>query len=197
MRYLLIKSNAPEKVLTTLAEQKYTSSSDVTDFFVIITLSEYLIFVDTVDKTYMLLTHALQAEKLVDDPVNNLNIITNTEDAITMLKNEKPKTRAENSFDSNIQPGYLVNFECMGEKYKGIIMANKDIMYYNCTTNKVEGTIGNYTENSPYIITSIERPTEESDLYEVVWSATPHKVKKSISEIENELGLTPGTLEIS
>lgn len=113
-----------------------------------------------------------------------------------------------NDFKSEFLPGRIVLLEINGQRYFGFILSSNTIVYVN---NKgqiigyLNGCLSKYEINSPYNkIKQILIPTatcyqlKDYAKMQVAWSKVEKKVtiKKTISEIEKELGLTPGTLEI-
>lgn len=105
------------------------------------------------------------------------------------------------SFQYSIQPGYIFKFENKGEIYFAICLtANRSI--YVDKNGVIKGYLVNPTSDVPYKVLEVRQPTVEHfkltdfDLMNLVWTRPVDKVKKSIADIEKELGLTPGSLEI-
>lgn len=102
-----------------------------------------------------------------------------------------------------IKPGRIVELEIKGQRYFGIILSCNTIVYIT-EKGEIKGYLNNYTIDHPYKINKILCPTskyfqlKDFDKMLVMWERPikPTTIKKSISEIEKELGLEPGTLEI-
>lgn len=103
-------------------------------------------------------------------------------------------------FKSNIIPGRIVEFNIDEQKYFGFILSSQNIMYVN-TKGEVKGYLNGFTMDNPYKIDRILVPTtnhyqlKDYNNMSVAWQR-PIVVRKTVSEIEKELGLTPGTLVI-
>lgn len=139
---------------------------------------------------------SLQSNSIIDDIIHQL------------VKNEQSPMFESNTtisydilFRSYLIPGYYVIFEKDSIKYYGIILSNKVIVYFDYT-GKLQGYLKDFKYNEPYKMLEICKPQNDNftlkyiDELEVVWKYPKEKVTKSISEIEKELGLEPGTLII-
>lgn len=115
-----------------------------------------------------------------------------------------------NSLDAEFLPGRIVLLEIRGQKYFGFILSSRTIAYVD-TKGQLKGyltypnkQVMDCDDKSPYKIKKILVPTTSHYLltdYEkmpVAWSSEKERipVRKTVSEIEKELGLDPGTLEI-
>ena len=118
--------------------------------------------------------------------------------------NYKPKVdHVKELFEKAIQPGRIVELEINNQRYLGVITTSKTIMYTN-SKGEVKGYINNFTMDNPYKIKRILIPTDkyfqlkDYALMPVAWCRPIERtvVKKTIAEIEKELGLAPGTLVI-
>ncbi len=99
-----------------------------------------------------------------------------------------------------VQSGDWVSFTIKNKQYFGLAILN-DVLLYMTPAGDIMGYLTNFTNKTPFVFNSIRRPNkdvfklDEYDKMELVWENKP-KVKKTIQEIEKELGLTPGTLSI-
>ena len=105
------------------------------------------------------------------------------------------------SFEYSIQPGFIIKFENKGETYFAICLtANRSI--YVDKNGMVKGYLVNPTPDTPYKVLEVRQPTTEYfkltdfDSMNLIWTRPVEKVKRSIADIEKELGLAPGSLEI-
>lgn len=107
----------------------------------------------------------------------------------------------ENSTKSPLIPGRIVTFKIDDSPYFGFILQS-DIIVYIDKTGKFQGYLTNCTLDKPYKIDKVFTPTKdhfklsECNNMNLEWSRPLEKVFKTISEIEKELGLVQGTLEI-
>ena len=151
--------------------------------------------------------------KLLESPElksNDISIIDQFEKILGKEKNKvednKVDSNLNNDFKSEFLPGRIVQLIVKDQEYFGFIISSKAIVYVN---NK--GEIKGYLSgcfNSPkngsfYQVKKIFVPTPHcfklSDYtkMDVAWPKIKNKVvKKTIAEVEKELGLEPGTLEI-
>ena len=105
------------------------------------------------------------------------------------------------SFEYSVHPGYIIKCEIKGEYHFAIALTPSRSIYMD-KTGQVKGYLASPTQDNPYKVVEVRRPTSEYfklsdfDNMELMWKRPADKVKKSIADIEKELGLTPGTLEI-
>lgn len=121
------------------------------------------------------------------------------------INTKKPDTQpaSENNFYDEIKPGRIVVLEVKGEKYFGFILTGGIIIYTN-EKGEIKGYLKNYTSDHPYKIEKILIPTKECYQLQnyksmtVAWTrpSKPVIVTKTISELEKELNLEPGSLQI-
>lgn len=121
------------------------------------------------------------------------------------LENTKSKKSEDvyESFNKAIQPGRIVELEINEQRYLGVILTSHTIMYIN-SQGEVKGYINNFTMDNPYKIKKILVPSDKVFQLKdyrrmiVAWKRPIERVtvRKTIAEIEKELGLKPGTLEI-
>ena len=86
----------------------------------------------------------------------------------------------------------------------GIVLSNGTVMHFSGSNLAASGYINNITEDRPYRVVRILKPTSQyynlKDVInmEVAWERKVRKPKvtKTITEIEKELGLAPGSLVI-
>lgn len=160
--------------------------------------SPIFIWIDTSNKKY-----TITFEDIKDYAKLPIKYISSLEELKEIIESkcEKHIDSVNFSFKDVTKPGYIVELKINESTYFGIILDSKTIVYVN-KQGAIKGYINNYTENIPYKIIAIYKPTIEhfklSDYQNmsVVWEQTKPKIKKSKSEIEKELGLEPGTLEI-
>ena len=123
----------------------------------------------------------------------------------TALENiNNPKSDdVDEKFEKAIQPGRIIELDINDQRYLGIILTSKSIMYTN-SKGEIKGYINNFTMNNPYKIKRILIPTDkyfqlkDYSLMPIAWQRPIEQavVKKTVAEIEKELGLAPGTLVI-
>lgn len=124
----------------------------------------------------------------------------NKEDNVT-------NTNLTNAFKAEFLPGRIVRLEIRGQKYFGFILSSKTIAYVNYKgelKGYLNDCLNTFTVDCPYKIYQILIPTascyqlKDYGRMQVAWPKIEKKitVKKTIAEIEKELGLDPGTLEI-
>ena len=117
-------------------------------------------------------------------------------------ENKKPEDIYE-SFNKAIQPGRIVELEIEDQRHLGVILTSRTIMYTN-SKGEIKGYINNFTMDNPYKIKKILVPSDKFFQLKdyrrmaVAWKRPIERitVKKTVAEIEKELGLKPGTLEI-
>lgn len=122
----------------------------------------------------------------------------------------KGKDSLINSLNTEFLPGRIVLLEIRGQKHFGFILSSRTIAYVD-TKGQLRGyltypdkRVMECDDKSPYKVKKILVPTTSHYLltdYEkmpVAWSSEKERipVRKTVSEIEKELGLDPGTLEI-
>lgn len=118
------------------------------------------------------------------------------------INNPEPDNVNE-KFEKAIQPGRIVELDINDQRYLGVILTSKSIMYTN-SKGEIKGYINNFTMNNPYKIKRILIPTDKYFQLKdyasmpVAWKRPIERtvVKKTMAEIEKELGLAPGTLVI-
>lgn len=114
---------------------------------------------------------------------------------LEMLTENKNMSNTENLFI----PGRLVTLLVEKKFYIGIILTEKKCACFN-TIGHIEGYIDNLNLDDGTVL-GVYQPTSEHyklkeyDQMTVIYKRQD-RVKKTISEIEQELGLAPGTLEI-
>lgn len=105
------------------------------------------------------------------------------------------------SFEYCLQPGNIMKFDNKGEKYFAIVLNDNRCVYVD-KSGVIKGYLVNPTMDTPYKALEIRKPTANNfklvdfDAMDLVWKRPVDKIKKSLSDIEKELGLTPGSLEI-
>lgn len=125
-------------------------------------------------------------------------------------ENERKNRNLIDSFNAEFLPGRIVLLEIRNQKHFGFILSSRTIAYID-TKGQLRGYLTypdkwvmGCDDKSPYKIKKILVPTTSHYLltdYEkmpVAWSSEKERipVRKTVSEIEKELGLDPGTLEI-
>lgn len=135
---------------------------------------------------------------IINDPIKHL--VESLKD-ITSDKNiEKPAVDESVNLTDIVEPGDWVSFTIKNEPYFGLAILN-DALLYMTPSGEIKGYLTNFTQKSPFVFNSIRRPSDkhfrldEYDKMDLIWE-NKVKVKKTIQEIEKELGLTPGTLSI-
>ena len=120
-------------------------------------------------------------------------------------KNEICSNTVNNdAFHTALVPGRIIQFENSGVVRFGIILSNGTVMHFTGNNLSAAGYINNITEDTPYRVVKILKPTskyynlKDINNMEVAWErkVVKPKVTKTVSEIEKELGLAPGTLTI-
>lgn len=110
----------------------------------------------------------------------------------------------DNDFYQELVPGRIVRFENAGMIRYGIVLSNGTVMHFSGSNLSASGYINNITPERPYIVSQILKPTnehfnlKEAEFMETVWERTPKKSKTSmtVQDIEKQLGLEPGSLNI-
>lgn len=116
---------------------------------------------------------------------------------------KEERSDSKNDFKAALLPGRIVELEIKGERRLGFILTSGTIVYTN-DQGEIKGYLNGFTMDYPYKIQRILIPTtncfqlKDYKKMQVAWSRPIETVtiKKSVSEIEKELGLAPGTLEI-
>lgn len=126
------------------------------------------------------------------------------EEEETAEKNSESTRNEESSFYKELVPGRIVQFENAGMIRYGIVLSNGTVMHFSGSNLAASGYINNITEDRPYRVVRILKPTsqyynlKDVNNMEVAWERKVRKPKvtKTITEIEKELGLAPGSLVI-
>lgn len=106
-----------------------------------------------------------------------------------------------NSMQEAMHPGYYVVINNEQETYYGVILDKSHILCFNAQGVMTKYII-KYTDDKPDKIMKICKPSDKyfkaKDIHnmEIVWERQKPKVKKILADIEKELNLEPGTLEI-
>lgn len=106
-----------------------------------------------------------------------------------------------NSIQDAMHPGYYVVINNEQETYYGVILDKSHILCFNAQGVMIKYII-KYTDDKPDKIMKICKPSDKyfkaKDIHnmEIVWERQKPKVKKTLADIEKELNLEPGTLEI-
>lgn len=149
---------------------------------------------DSLDEFIKTLTNTNKnSAKTSDTRKSNIN---------TKLNQKELNDLNEKLFKEAIQPGFIAELEINNQRHLGIILTSNTIIYIN-DKGEIKGYINNFTKDDPYKINCIVSPTKEFfklkdyNSMPVIWKRKkPATIKKSIKEIEKDLGLQPGTLEI-
>lgn len=105
------------------------------------------------------------------------------------------------SFDYSCQPGNILKIANKDDYFYAIVLTNNRFIYFDKYAN-MKGYLSDLTENIPFKVLEVRKPTSENfalsnyDNMELIWKRPVEKIKRSIADIEKELGLTPGSLEI-
>lgn len=118
------------------------------------------------------------------------------------IKKEK-NSDVKDEFKAALLPGRIVELEVKGQRCLGFILTSGTIVYTN-DQGQIKGYLNGFTMDHPYRIQRILIPTtncfqlKDYNKMQVAWCRPIETVtvKKSVSEIEKELGFAPGTLEI-
>lgn len=147
----------------------------------------------------------IKSMKQINNPVELLKVIAeainNNESGPLHIRMSSGEDQ-DCSFESALKPGNIAIMKQGETKMCGIILPNQTMIKVSAD-GKVTGYMNQFTANSPLVIEAIYRPTKEHyALHDyrnmhLVWKRSAEKVKKSIKEIEEALGLTPGSLEIN
>ena len=106
-----------------------------------------------------------------------------------------------NSMQDAMHPGYYVVINNEQETYYGVILDKSHILCFNAQGVMTKYII-KYTDDKPDKIMKICKPSDKyfkaKDIHnmEIMWERQKPKVKKTLADIEKELNLEPGTLEI-
>lgn len=122
------------------------------------------------------------------------------------LEDNETDSNLNDDFKSEFLPGRIVQLTVRDQEYLGFIISSGTIIYAN---NKGEikgylrGCLDSPKDGNFYQVKKIFVPTpycfklSDYKKMDVAWPKVKNKVvKKTVSEIEEELGLEPGTLEI-
>lgn len=118
-------------------------------------------------------------------------------------ENNSEELSLKDMFKKNLLPGRIVELDVNGEIHFGFILESNIIVYIT-KQGQIKGYLTYCTMDLPYKILRILIPKrghfrlKDCDEMTVAWERPkkPVTVKKTISDIEKELGLNPGTLEI-
>lgn len=122
-------------------------------------------------------------------------------------KKDKPiekEVDEDADFYQELVPGRIVQFENAGMIRYGIVLSNGTVMHFSGSNLAASGYINNITPERPYMVRRILKPTstcfnlKDIESMEVAWE---HRYKKpktnmTIQDIEKQLGLEPGSLNI-
>lgn len=119
----------------------------------------------------------------------------------TIKKVRVPYAGSEVSFESSLKPGNIFVARQGKEKLIGIILQGGTAIKVN-SGGQIIGYMRSFDATTPLTIEAVYEPT--SDVYalhnyadmKLIWKKAPAKVNKSLREIEDALGLEPGSLEI-
>lgn len=120
-------------------------------------------------------------------------------DYLQLIDSLSNKENCSTKLDFNQYIGHIIMFTKNDITYYGIILCNNIIIYFD-NKGKLTGYISNLVFEHPYKIIGIYKPNQSAftlndiDKMECVYKNLPKKVTKTISELEKELGLEPGTL---
>lgn len=105
------------------------------------------------------------------------------------------------SFNYSCQPGNILKIANQDDYFYAIVLTKDRFIYFDKFAN-MKGYLSDLTENIPFKVLEVRKPTSEDfalsnyDNMELIWKRPVEKIKRSIADIEKELGLTPGSLEI-
>jgi hypothetical protein len=191
MRFIIYKGSNLDEAITLLNDKEF-SLINTTDMFAFLFGNyELKLLVDMEKKSYYIFTSI----NSILEYVKGRDVITceNIDEFRNVLYPVKCSL-------APFAPGYYVKLQ--GEDiYYGIIVDAKHMIYFDKSGNKVK-YLRNYTTDHPFKILEIRKPTDDffkfndMDQMPIIWTRPAEKVKKTIADIEKELNLTPGTLEI-
>lgn len=143
--------------------------------------------------------------KQINNPLDLLKVIAeaiNNNESNPLHIKISSEVDQECSLEAALEPGNIAIMKQGETKMCGIVLPNQ-VMIKVSADGKITGYMNQFTANSPLVIEAIYRPTEEHYALhdyrnmQLVWKRPAEKVKKSMREIEEALGLTPGSLEIN
>ena len=228
MRYLLVKTENMPILALALGSLDYKAGNSP---IFPIAFGEFSILIDKEDKTFFYVKGRKEIDKFEEDkeeidlktifehPLMQIfsrhipkDILTKCimeakeerEEEETAEKNSESTRNEESSFYKELVPGRIVQFENAGMIRYGIVLSNGTVMHFSGSNLAASGYINNITEDRPYRVVRILKPTskyynlKDVSNMEVAWERKVRKPKvtKTITEIEKELGLAPGSLVI-
>lgn len=119
---------------------------------------------------------------------------------ISKLFNTNKSTEAPKKLDNILHPGRIIRFKKGDEIYLGVLLTETTCVYFN-NEAKIKGYGTNLNLNYDGLLGVYQPTTEHYRIQDyqnmiVIWERKC-TIKKSIAEIEKELGLDPGMLEIT
>lgn len=199
MHLWLINCKDIERVLQALINLKYVCKNPYEAYTILADNINYQIFVDTSSKYYIIIV-STNLWTSIKAKYNNIKFYNTAEKALNDLN--CLNNQNSHSFIDALKPGRIIEFLLGKEQLFGIVLESYTIVYIT-KQGQIKGYLNNYSINLPYKIVRIYQPDKvhyqlkDYKLMSVVWERPKEeKVKKSIADIEKELGLAPGTLEI-
>lgn len=150
------------------------------------------------------LTKGLKSSDIKDNPY--ITILDHFEKLCNETDNSVKKEKSsdiKDEFKAALLPGRIVELEVKGQRCLGFILTSGTVVYTN-DQGQIKGYLNGFTMDHPYKVQKILIPAtncfqlKDYNKMQVAWCRPIETitVKKSVSEIEKELGLAPGTLEI-
>lgn len=151
---------------------------------------------------------------LINNESKTFTLFINTNEILSIVKGSDVKSfdnstrlfeylnlTTINSIQDAMHPGYYVVINNEQETYYGVILDKSHILCFNAQGVMTKYII-KYTDDKPDKIMKICKPSDKyfkaKDIHnmEIIWERQKPKVKKTLADIEKELNLEPGTLEI-
>lgn len=191
--YIIYNGNKIIDVFNILNKENYDLTKFNDYWSWLINFSDYKILINTISKTFTLFLSSNDILPIVKG--HYVKSINDFDELMNILGFNM------STFKTFINSGNYIILEKLNQIYYGIIINHTHAMIFDSTGNNIS-YISNFTENEPYKILKVCKPSDiyfkvkDIDNMEVLWERPKNRVKKSISEIEKELNLEPGTLEI-
>lgn len=194
MKYIVYNGPDVFNVINTLNDSGYSLTNFTNYWGFLWNWENYKVLINVEAKSFTMFTSTTEILPIVKG-----SDIRTFENSIQLL--EYLGLTTINSLQGAMQPGYYVVVSNAQETYYGVILDKSHILCFNAQGIMIKYIV-KYTDDKPDKIMKICKPSDKyfkaKDIHnmEVVWERQKPKVKKTLADIEKELNLEPGTLEI-
>lgn len=194
MKYIVYNGPDVLNVINTLNDSGYSLTNFTNYWGFLLNWENYKVLINIEAKSFTMFTSTTEILPIVKG-----SDVRTFENSIQLM--EYLGLTSINSLQDAMQPGYYVIVNNEQETYYGVILDKSHILCFNAQ-GVMTKYIVKYTDDKPDKIMKICKPSDKyfkaKDIHnmEVVWERQKPKVKKTLSDIEKELNLEPGTLEI-